>query len=132
MAWCCSHIAADFAIRVGPSSLTLFAGTILAGGAIAIGNVLLPALVKRDFPTRAGAITGGYTMALQISAALAAGLSVPVAAAIGGWRGGLGIWARPPWYPGGLAAPASSSDVPPRDHAGKRPGRCCGIRSRGR
>lgn len=80
-------------VRVGPTTLTLFGGTVLAGGAIALGNVLLPALVKRDFPTRAGAITGAYTMALQIGAALAAGLSVPIATAAGGWRGGLAVWA---------------------------------------
>src|SRR3989304_2636021 len=88
-------IAACLAIRIGPDSLALFAGTILAGGAIALGNVLLPALTKRDFPTRAGPLTGPYTMALQVSAAVAAGLSVPVAAALDGWRAGLGIWAVP-------------------------------------
>src|SRR4051812_40893754 len=72
-------IVVGLLIRVGPSTLTLFGGTIVAGGAIAIGNVLLPALVKRDFPAQSGAITGAYTMALQVSAALAAGVSVPVA-----------------------------------------------------
>src|SRR6185369_48004 len=88
-------IAVGLVARVGPSSLTLFGGTIVAGGAIAVGNVLLPALVKRDFPSRAGAITGAYTMALQISAAVAAGVSVPIAAAFGGWRAGLAVWAVP-------------------------------------
>lgn len=88
-------VAAGLLLRVGPNALTLFGGTILAGGAIAIGNVLLPALVKRDFPARAGAITGTYTMALQISAALAAGLSVPIATGLGGWRAGLAVWAIP-------------------------------------
>jgi CP family cyanate transporter-like MFS transporter len=86
-------VAIGLVVRVGAGTILLFAGTILAGGAIAIGNVLLPALVKRDFPTRAGAITGTYTMALQVSAAAAAGLSVPVATAFGGWRPGLAIWA---------------------------------------
>jgi CP family cyanate transporter-like MFS transporter len=90
-----SAVAIGLVARVGPSTMTLFGGTILAGGAIAIGNVLLPAFVKRDFPGRAGALTGVYTMALQISAALAAGLSVPIAAGFGGWRAGLVVWALP-------------------------------------
>jgi len=88
-------IVLGLVIRLGPGELTLFAGTIVAGGAIAVGNVLLPALVKRDFPARAGVLTGAYTTALQISAAMAAGLSVPIAAALGGWRWGVGFWAIP-------------------------------------
>ena len=80
-------------VRVGPAVPLLFAGTVIAGGAIAIANVLLPALIKRDFPTLAGAMTGAYVMSLQVAAAAAAGLSVPIAAALGGWRGGAGIWA---------------------------------------
>lgn len=88
-------IALGLLVRVGPNDLTLFGGTILAGGSIAVGNVLLPALIKRDFPTRAGALTGAYTMSLQIAAALAAGLSVPIAATLGGWRWGAAFWAIP-------------------------------------
>jgi CP family cyanate transporter-like MFS transporter len=85
-------VAGALVLRVGGDALLLFAGTVLAGSAIAIGNVLLPALVKRDFPTRAGALTGAYTTALQIAAA-AAGASVPIATAFGGWRPGLAVWA---------------------------------------
>ncbi len=88
-------IVTGLLVRVGPNVLTLFVGTIIAGSAIAMGNVLLPALIKRDFPTRAGAMTGAYVMSLQIAAAVAAGLSVPIAAALGGWREGVGFWAIP-------------------------------------
>lgn len=88
-------IVTGLVVRVGPSVLTLFAGTIIVGSAIAMGNVLLPALIKRDFPARAGAMTGAYVMSLQIAAAVAAGLSVPIAAALGGWREGVGFWAIP-------------------------------------
>ncbi len=73
----------------------MFGGTILAGGAIAIGNVLLPALVKRDFPQRAGAITGRLHDGAPDLGGVAAGLSVPIATAAGGWRGGLVVWAVP-------------------------------------
>ena len=88
-------VVVGLVVRAAAGALLLFGGTVLVGGAIAIGNVLLPALVKRDFPTRAGALTGAYTMSLQISAALAAGLTVPIADAFGDWRAGLAIWAIP-------------------------------------
>lgn len=88
-------LALGLLIRVGPNEATLFGGTIVVGGAIAIGNVLLPALIKRDFPTRAGAMTGAYVMALQTAAALGAGLSVPIATAAADWRAGAAFWAIP-------------------------------------
>lgn len=66
----------------------------LAGGAI--GNVVLPALVKRHFPDRIGPMTAAYTTALAVGTTAGAALSVPAAQLRGGaedWRIGLGIWA---------------------------------------
>jgi CP family cyanate transporter-like MFS transporter len=63
----------------------------LAGGAIA--NILMPTLVKRHFPERIGAMTAVYTTALAVGMTLAAGLTVPLANAAGGWRYGIGSWA---------------------------------------
>jgi len=83
-------------VRVLDGPPVLFVGTVVAGGAIAIGNVLLPPLIKRDFPDRSGLMMGVYTMAVSGSAAVAAGIAVPVAEASGlGWRGALGVWAVP-------------------------------------
>ena len=83
-------------VRLVPGLGFLFIGTALAGTAIAVGNVLLPVLVRRNFPHRIGLLTGMYTTALVGFAALAAGVSVPVANAFGGgWRPGLAIWAIP-------------------------------------
>lgn len=83
-------------VRLVPGIGFLFLGTALAGAAIAIGNVLLPVLVRGNFPDRIGLLTGLYTTSLVGFAALAAGISVPVANAFGGgWRPGLGIWAVP-------------------------------------
>jgi MFS transporter, CP family, cyanate transporter len=74
----------------------LFLGTAILGAAIAVGNVLLPGLVKREFPGRAGLMTSVYSTSLGISAALAAGVSVPLAQLDGiGWRGALAVWALP-------------------------------------
>ena len=57
-----------------------------------VGNVLLPAVVKREFPARAGTVTGMYTGALAGGAALTVALTAPVAAGWG-WRWGLSVWA---------------------------------------
>ena len=72
----------------------LFFGTALAGACIAVSNVLLPGLVKRDFPDRAALMTGFYTMALCASAACGAGLTLPAEHLLGGSPGAaLSIWA---------------------------------------
>ena len=62
---------------------------------IAIGNVSLPAAVRRYFPHRLGVMTGLYTMAMQLGSAAAAGGTTPLADAGGSWRAGLGVWALP-------------------------------------
>lgn len=72
----------------------LFGGTALLGVGIALGNVLLPALVKRDFARHSGAMTSLYSSVMGLGAAVAAGLSVPLAARLG-WRGALALWAIP-------------------------------------
>jgi CP family cyanate transporter-like MFS transporter len=72
----------------------LYLGTILLGIAIAFGNVLIPALIKRNFPHKAGIVTSLYSGIMSLGAAFAAGLSVPLAVEMNlGWRGSLGVWA---------------------------------------
>lgn len=82
----------------GLSSIPLlFIGTALAGACIAIGNVLLPGLVKRDFAGRTALMTGFYTMALCAGAASAAGLTLPIEHALGGsFEAALAVWGLPP------------------------------------
>jgi CP family cyanate transporter-like MFS transporter len=89
-------VAIGLAVRVLEGPVLLFVGTVVAGGAIAIGNVLVPPLVKRDFPDRTGLMMGVYTMTVSGSAAVAAGLTVPLGAVVGlGWRGALAVWLVP-------------------------------------
>jgi CP family cyanate transporter-like MFS transporter len=84
------------ALRSFNSIPLLFIGTALAGACIAVGNVLLPGLVKRDFPDKAALMTGCYTMALCAGAAAAAGFTLPVEHLLGGSApAALGAWALP-------------------------------------
>ncbi|MEZ2390522.1 CynX/NimT family MFS transporter [bacterium RCC_150] len=73
----------------------LLAGTAACGIAIALCNVLLPGVVKRDFPHRLGLMGGLYTTAICASAALGAGFTYPVFAATGHWTSALWFWALP-------------------------------------
>lgn len=54
-------ICAGIAIRSLPSPYLLFGGTAVIGGGIALGNVLLPGLIKRDFPHSVARLTGAYS-----------------------------------------------------------------------
>jgi CP family cyanate transporter-like MFS transporter len=83
-------------VRVGPDVAAVVTGTVIAGAAIAVVNVLLPVMVKRNAPDRVGLATGSYVMTLTLGAALGAGLTVPFAEAVGGgWRVGLVLWVAP-------------------------------------
>lgn len=87
-------ILAGLVLRVAAGTATLFAGTVLAAASIAAANVLMPSLIKDDFPGRTGLMMGLYTTALTGSAAAAAGLTVPLGQLVGhGWRGALAVWA---------------------------------------
>ncbi|WP_460339432.1 MFS transporter [Actinoallomurus acanthiterrae] len=81
------------AVRWVPTATALFVGTVLIGAGIAVGNVLLPSLIKRDFPTRVGLLTSAYATVMGGVAAVASGVAVPIGqVAPGGWRTALGCW----------------------------------------
>lgn len=89
-------LAAGVLLRSLPSLSLLFLGTALLGAAIAISNVLLPALIKRDFPLYIGLMTGIYSTLINVSGALGDGASVPLAQGTRlGWTGSLAFWALP-------------------------------------
>ncbi|KGN38829.1 MFS transporter [Knoellia subterranea KCTC 19937] len=78
---------------VGHEAFALYAGTLLAGAGIALAGTLLPGIVKSSFPAgRAGLATGLQMFAMMGGAALAAGVSVPLADAFGDWDLSLGFW----------------------------------------
>ncbi len=107
-------LLAGILLRLVPGIGLLFAGTALAGAAIATGNVLLPVLVRRDFAHRTGTAMSLYTMSLIGFAALSAGVTVPLADALGGgWRPGLAVWAIPAAVAALAWAPALVRRDPP-------------------
>jgi CP family cyanate transporter-like MFS transporter len=95
----------------------LLAGTAACGAAIALCNVLLPGLVKRDFPHRLGLMGGLYTTAICASAALGAGFTYPVFAVSGEWTTALWFWALPAAVVLFLFLPLAVRQRHPRHHA---------------
>lgn len=89
-------LAASIGLRVWFGLPGLFIGTLFVGASIGVVMVLLPGIIKRDFPRSVGLVTGLYTMALCLGAAVAAGAVVPILQVVdGSWRFTLAIWALP-------------------------------------
>lgn len=80
-------------LRAVPSVFALFTGTAILGVGIAMGNVLLPGIVKKQFPNYVGWLTGIYSAMLAIGASVASGISVPLSERAGlDWRWALAVW----------------------------------------
>jgi CP family cyanate transporter-like MFS transporter len=99
-------LAAGCGMRFFESAPALYLSCLVAGLAIGSMNVLLPGIVKRDFPERVGAVTGFYTMVLCLGAAGASALAPQVERLFSTtWPAALAIWgllalvALPAWAP---------------------------------
>ncbi|GAA3412567.1 CynX/NimT family MFS transporter [Paenibacillus hodogayensis] len=91
--WSLLALTVGIGVRLFPSAGPLFIGTALIGLAIAVCNVLLPAIIKLHFPLGIGLMTGVYGVFMNVFAAFASGLSDPLASTPGiGWQGALGFW----------------------------------------
>jgi CP family cyanate transporter-like MFS transporter len=92
-------LAAGLLLRAAAPGALLFPGTIIAGGSIALLNVLTPSLVKRRQPHRAGLLIGLYLLSLSAGAVVASEIAVPIFQGTGGGEGSirltLGLWAVP-------------------------------------
>lgn len=88
-------LAAGSALRPYTGQAGLWIGTAVVGGAIAVGNVLVPVILKRDYAAHVSRATGIYTAFITSGAAIASILAVPIADAVD-WRLSLAVW-------GGLA-----------------------------
>jgi MFS transporter, CP family, cyanate transporter len=93
LAGCLVLIVAGIILRSQGSVAALFGGTVVFAIGVGIANVLMPSLIKRDFPHRVGSMTTAYVMVMTLTGAVATGLSVPLAGhAAGGWRFSLAVW----------------------------------------
>ncbi|TCC02826.1 CynX/NimT family MFS transporter [Kribbella soli] len=116
-------LAASSALRPYTGQAGLWIGTAVVGAAIAVGNVLVPVIIKRDYAGHVSRATGVYTAFITGGAAIASILAVPIADAVD-WRlslavwGGLAVLVAVIWLPRTLAPepmpPATTDDgVPP-------------------
>lgn len=79
-------------LRSTVGTVGLFLGTAIVGIGTAMGNVLLPAVVKAEYPNRVGQVTAFFTVSMVAAAAIGLALNVPLSGAGLGWRGALMIW----------------------------------------
>src|SRR5690625_4706024 len=80
-------ITAGLVLRSLPVIGALWVGSAVIGLGIAAGNVLAPAVIKREQPLRIPLVTAVFTAVMGVVAALASGVVVPVSDATGGgWR----------------------------------------------
>jgi CP family cyanate transporter-like MFS transporter len=84
-------LAAGGVIRSWTGNAGLWLGTLVIGCAIAVGNVLVPAIVKRDYAANVSRATGYYTAFITLAAASASALAVPIAG-LASWRLSLAVW----------------------------------------
>lgn len=111
-------LAAGTLVRAYAGSAGLWIGTIVVGSAIAVGNVLVPAIIKRDYATRVAFAIGVYSAFIALPAAAASALAVPIANATD-WRGAMAFWAFPAllvavlWLPRVRAAAATGDRTAP-------------------
>lgn len=87
-------LLAGLLVRYLATPFTLYAGTVLIGIGIAISNVLLPGLLRRDFPRHLASVTAIFTMVLVTVGGTGSGVAIPLAE-WGGWRFSLVFWVIP-------------------------------------
>jgi MFS transporter, CP family, cyanate transporter len=88
----CVGIVVGSVVRVLDGVSLLLGATVIVGAGMTVGNVLVPVVVKAEFPHRAGRLTGLYTAALVTGASISAALTAPFAE-LWGWRLALASWA---------------------------------------
>ncbi|MBM7772882.1 CP family cyanate transporter-like MFS transporter [Actinokineospora baliensis] len=86
-------LTAGLVIRVLDGPAVVLGGTLLACAGIALGNVLLPVVIKQSYPHRLGVVTGIYMGAVSGGGAIGAALTPRLHSALEDWRLSLGAWA---------------------------------------
>ncbi|WP_163513103.1 MFS transporter [Fodinicola acaciae] len=114
-------VAAGSLARGVPVVATLIGGSLLVGFGIGVAGVMLAGIVKEHLAARAGAVTGGYVVAMGLGATVSSAAAVPLAALLGGWSLSLAVWACPAIVAAGawagltrraVAAPSPAAPLP--------------------
>ncbi|HTJ39317.1 MAG TPA: MFS transporter [Dactylosporangium sp.] len=109
-------LAGGCVVRSYTGAPGLWLGTIVVGTAIAVGNVLVPVIIRRDYASHVSRATGFYTAAITVAASAASAVAVPLAAATD-WRAALAVWAvlalviGAVWLPRARAARAAAGQA---------------------
>ena len=89
-------MAAGLLMRSYAGGWGMFLGTVLLGFGVSFGNVLIPGVIKAEFPLRIGMVTSAFTIAMSSFAALSSAISYPLSCAPGlDWRHSLAVWLIP-------------------------------------
>ncbi len=88
-------IALSTLVRAWADTWLMLVSAFSAGVGIAIAGTLLNTFVKEHFADRAISVSGLYSAALCLGAALAAGLTAPITHLMGSWRFALALWSIP-------------------------------------
>ncbi len=102
-------LAVGSVVRSYTGHLGLWIGTVVIGATIAVGNVLVPVLIKRDYASHVSRATGVYTAFITGGAAIASAVAVPIATG-SNWRLALAAW-------GGLALVVALIRLPANSHS---------------
>jgi len=91
---CLVLLATAGALRsIAPEPVSILALTIPIGLAIGLGGSLLPIVAKERLPAVPAASTGAYVTGFVLGSAVASATAVPLADALGSWRGPLLLFA---------------------------------------
>jgi CP family cyanate transporter-like MFS transporter len=88
-------LTAAIGLRYFDFKIPLVLSTLAAGAAIGMAGVLLPVVIRRDFPHHIGLMTGLYTMVLSAGGATGAGLTPVIERSVGTWNVALAVWGVP-------------------------------------
>uniref|UniRef100_UPI0040479DFC CynX/NimT family MFS transporter n=1 Tax=Algoriphagus sp. TaxID=1872435 RepID=UPI0040479DFC len=112
-------LAMGVILRVQGGIAVLYLGTALTGIGIVTANVLMIPFFKSRIPEKIGLMTALLSTGMSLFAAIASGISVPLAEGLGwGWRGALLSWvglmvlALLAWIPQLGVPPTQNSDAP--------------------
>lgn len=90
----------------------LFLTTLVAGAGIAVGQTLLPGLVRRHFPEHPMLITSLYSLGITLGAAIPAAVAAPLRDASGSWEFALAFWSVFAVAAVAVLAPIARSSAP--------------------